>query len=230
MSRLFIGPREQQFIADITKEFVKDVVGQYVIYYPVSVLYTKVHSVYDEAIEKVFENPIKVDVLAGQPTRAQNFGKFGVDGELSIELFIQSRDLIDKGLEVFAGDFFVYGHEVYEILQAIDLDNIYGQAEYDKATKVTAKLARTGEFDLDTFKELLETSKKFSDSTVEKKFIQQRGLDETEQGATNDTRQIRKRLKDDMADISLGEGPRKVDVDETENVAIDPEGSGFYHE
>ena len=88
MARLFIGPREQQFINDITKEYIKDVVGQYIIYYPISILHTKVHAVYEEAIEKVFENPIKIDVLAGQPERSNKFDKFELDEGSKLEFFI----------------------------------------------------------------------------------------------------------------------------------------------
>ena len=63
MARLFITKREINFISDITKEIVKDVVGQKIYYYPVSETKTKSHEVYDEALQKVFDNPVIVDVL-----------------------------------------------------------------------------------------------------------------------------------------------------------------------
>ncbi len=235
MSRLFIGTREQAFVNDVTKEFVKDVVGQFIIYYPISILLTQVHEVYDEAVEKVFENPFKLDVLAGQPDRENTYNQFGLDSETSLELFVQARDLIDKDLEVSIGDFFVYGNEVFEITDALDIENIFGQVEYEKAIKITGKLSRSGEFDIEDFRNMLEQSKAYYDSNVQKTFVQQRGLEENEEGHTNDTRQIRERLGDGMADIALGEGPRKVADDETvEETPIDdatpPDGNGFYNE
>jgi len=230
MARLFIGPREQAFINDLTKEFVKDIVGQYIVYYAVSIIHTKVHTIYDEAIEKVFENPIKLDVLAGQPNRTQMFNAFSLDTENTIELYIQSRDLLDKGLEVYPGDFFIYGHDVFEVMTSIDLENIYGQPEYDKAIKVTGKLARSGEFNLQDFKNLLDVDKDFEKSNAQKTFVQQRGLSENEQGPTNDYREMRDRLGDDMADIALGSGPRKVDLEEKVNEATPVKSSKFYHE
>ena len=36
MSRLFITPREIDFIADVTKEITKDVIGDVIYYYTVS--------------------------------------------------------------------------------------------------------------------------------------------------------------------------------------------------
>jgi hypothetical protein len=236
MARLFIGPREQQFINDITKEFVKDIVGQYIVYYPISVIHTQIHEIYEEAIEKVFENPIKIEVLAGQPERSNKFDKFEFDEGTKIELFIQSRDLLDKGLHVFAGDFFIYGREVFEITQAIDIENIFGQAEYEKAVKISGILARSGEFDVEDFKNMLEQSKNFSDSRAQKTFVQQRGSEENEEGNTNDFRELRDRLGDGMGEIALGEGPRKVDEDLTDesgtplDVATPAKGSGFYNE
>ena len=36
MGRLFISPREINFINDVAKELVKDVIGQKIYYFPVS--------------------------------------------------------------------------------------------------------------------------------------------------------------------------------------------------
>lgn len=236
MARLFVGPREHQFINDITKEYTKDVVGQYIVYYPISVLHTKVHEIYDEAIAKVFENPFKLDVLAGQPERSNTFDRFGIDSETKLELYVQSRDLLDKDIGVNAGDFFMYGNEVYEIVDAVAIENIFGQVEYEKAVKVVGQLARVGEFDIEDFKNMLEQSKVFSESNAHKTFVQQRGEDETEEGVTNDFREMRDRLGADMEPIALGEGPRKVDEDLEDahsqplDDATPAKGSGFYNE
>ena len=54
MPRLFITPREVDFISDITKELVKDVRGQKIFYYRVREDLTEVHDVYEEAPEKIF--------------------------------------------------------------------------------------------------------------------------------------------------------------------------------
>ena len=63
MARLFITPREMNFISDITKEVIKDVNGQKIMYFPISELKTKAHDVYNEALEKVFDNPVSIDAL-----------------------------------------------------------------------------------------------------------------------------------------------------------------------
>ena len=61
MGRFFITPREINFINDIAKEIVKDVIGQKIYYFPISEIKSKVHDVYEESPDKVFENPIEID-------------------------------------------------------------------------------------------------------------------------------------------------------------------------
>jgi hypothetical protein len=49
MARLFITPREIQFINDLTKEYLKDTVGQKIYYFAISTKKTQIHEVYEEA-------------------------------------------------------------------------------------------------------------------------------------------------------------------------------------
>jgi len=237
MARLFITAKEQALISDLTKEITKDVIGQKIILFPISTLHTRVHPVYDEAVEKIFENPVTLDILALAPTNSTSWNQFGYDSNAEIELHIQPKDLIDKGLSIEAGDFFLYGDLIYEILTCYTIDNIYGQVEYDKSKYVKAKLARSGQFDLDTFKRMIQDNNpEFSKSQVEHTFIQQRGLDENENGATGDKRQIRQRLGDAMAPIALGDGPRKIAADKEDelnnnkDIANDAKSNSFYNE
>ena len=61
MARLFITPREIDFISDITKEITKDVIGQVIYYYKPRVDLSKIHDIYSEATEKVFDPPVEID-------------------------------------------------------------------------------------------------------------------------------------------------------------------------
>lgn len=233
MARLFITSREIQLINDITKEFIKDVVGQYVIYYPVSVMKTNVDLVYDEAIDKIFNNPIKIDALVGQAQRENAFDKFGIyQNSAKIEVYVQSRDLLDKGISLNIGDFFVYGASTYEIIDSVEAKNIYGQEDYSLSYIITAQMVSATQFDINVFNKMWDDAKEFRNKTGNKTFEQQRGLSETdENGATADVRQIRQRLGDEMAPIALGEGPRKVAPDNIENPTTEPEdGNSFYNE
>ena len=226
MSRLFITSREIHFVNDITKELIKDVIGQYIIYYPISVLKTNIHPVYDEAVEKIFENPIKLDAIVGQPEKEKRYNQFGMENNTKLEVLVQSRDLIDKQMEIFNGDFFVYDSQVYEILDNVDMNNIFGEGEYAVCIKITAQSVRSGQIDLPTFKQLIQDGKNYMSAEVERTFEQQRGLpDDTQGNNNNDFRQMRNRLDGEMAPVALDEGPRKVTVDEDTEKE-----SSFYNE
>ena len=96
MSRLFITRREIDFISDLTKEVVKDVIGQKIFYYSISATKTRIHEVYEEAPEKVFENPLEVDALVTWEPEEVRTNKFGSEEFYGIEVFLHQRDLLDK--------------------------------------------------------------------------------------------------------------------------------------
>ena len=214
IARLFITPREIQFINDLTKEYTKDVLGQFIYYYPISVMKSQVDPVYDEAIQKVFQSPIKLDVIADQPAWETKYNVWGNEQVNKLELFVQTRDLLDKGFSVSEGDFFLYGDLVYEILSAVPINNIFGQVEYGVGVKIAAKIARKGQIDLNVFRQMLiDAGIRYADNPVNKVWQQQRGVSENIDGPTGDKREMRERLGQDMADIALGEGPRTVNID-----------------
>jgi hypothetical protein len=226
MSRLFITNREIAFINDITKEYVKDIVGQFIYYYPISTLKTQIHPIYEEAVEKIFENPIKLEVLAGQPEWSASANQFGIEQTRKLEVFVQVRDLLDKGFKVEEGDYFIYGDMPYEIMTAIQINNIFGQVDHELGYKLTARLARKDQFDANFFKkQIINNNASFEESQMQKTFEQQRGLPSTDsEESTGDVREIRKRLGDDMAPVALNEGPRKIVVEENN------QGNKFYED
>ena len=220
MSRLFITPREQQFINDVTKEYIKDIVGQYVLLFPVSMINTRIDPVYEEAVQKIFERQIKVDCIASQTSPENSYTTFGLDSKTEVEILIQPRDLIDKGITISTGDFFIYGASVFEIHDLLDVDNVFGQNEYSRSIKITGRAARVGQIDLPAFRQLLRDAKIYKESEVQKTFEQQRGLKETStDGNTGDKRQIRERLGNEMDHVALGEGPRQILQEENEQAS-----------
>jgi len=240
MARLFISPREIHLINDWSKEYISDVVGQKIFYYAVSTMKTQVHPVYDEAITKIFENPIVLPAIVGQPEWSTKHNQFGMEQTTKLEVFIQARDLLDKKLMLSEGDFFTYGDSVFEIVSLLGINNIFGQEEYQVGFKITALLARPGQFDPKVFfKPQKDASGPFDQNPVQQVFEQKRGLKENSEGITGDFRQVRDRLKDEMAPIALEEGPRTVDMTDKEedkdkassfnNDPLPPK-KGFYEE
>src|SRR5690606_12902305 len=105
---------------------------------------------------------------------------------------------------------------VYEVVNFTFLNNIFGQVEYEVGYKILGKAARIDEFDPETFAQnpIKDDTRPYEERDVEVTFVQQRGLPEVEViGETGDSRELRERLGDDMPEIALGEGPRKVAIE-----------------
>lgn len=192
----------------MTKEFIKDVAGQVIHYFPVSAIKSSVHSLYNESVQKIFENPIAVPALVGMPEYTSKTTSFGPDIEAKIEVLVQYRDLQDKGIVLSEGDFFTYDDMLYEILTFTNAGkNIFGLAEYNVSWKITARSARINQINVPNLPD-----PRLSPEDIQVTFEQQRGLRVTSDGQdTGDVREMRNRLGVDMAPIALGTGPRTVE-------------------
>lgn len=191
MSRLFITDREQRYISDLTKEVIKDINGQKIYYYPISEIKTKVHDVYNEAIKKVYDNPIIIDALVETKFHeGAKINQFGVDNEYMLEVYVQWRDLVEKGIEISIGDYFSYGTIMYEITDRNFVKTIYGQAEHKDGIRLVGTRVRESQF-----KAPLHGPTDIShldDDAIQHHFEQQRGQSETSNGETGDVRELQR--------------------------------------
>jgi hypothetical protein len=190
MSRLFITEREINFINDLGKEIVKDVVGQKIYYFSISESKSRVHEVYEEAVDKIFENPIEINSLVKYLPQEIRANTFGSEEYYTIEVYIQERDLIEKNIEILEGDFFSYGTVFFEVISVPDSNTIYGEVEHKGFVTITGKQSRKGQF---VSKVLGPTDEGYSDpGAVQKNFYQQRGYKENVEGVTGDIRDLRR--------------------------------------
>ena len=218
MGRLFITKREINFINDIAKEVVKDVIGQKIFYYPISEIKSKIHDVYEESPEKIFDNPIEIECLVKYQAPEVRTNNFGFEKYFSVEAYIQTKDLLDKGIEILEGDFFSYGTVFFEVVQAPSSDIIFGQIEHGKFITITGKQSRKGQFISKVFG---PTSESYTDDdAVQETFVQQRGFDTNKLGKTGDVRDLQ---KNGVLDKPISE-PREVSTKGDSTGA----GSSFY--
>lgn len=189
MARLFITPRELDFISDITKEITKDVSGQKIYYYRVREDITKTHDVYEEAQRKVFDPPIEVDARVEYQPEEFRTNRFGVERFYTIGAFIHERDMIDRGLEIRVGDFFSYGEIFFEITSAVAEVTVFGQIEHFVGMKIVGKQARQGLIDMQP---LGPTNQRRTDDAdaIQTNFVQQRGFEDNGTGFTGDQRDL----------------------------------------
>jgi hypothetical protein len=176
--------------------------------------------VYEEAPNKIFENPIEIDALVKYSPQEVRTNRFGSEEFYNIECYIQERDLLEKNIDVREGDFFSYGETFFEVIKSPMTDVIFGQIEHKSYITVTGKQARKGQF---ITKVLGPTSEAYTDAdAVQKTFVQQRGFAENRLGPTGDVRDLQ---KSGVLDAPIT-GPAEVSPrGDPENV-----GSAFYDE
>lgn len=214
MARLFITERELDFISDITKEVIKDVIGQKIYYYRVREDLTQVHDVYEEATDKVFDPPIELEALVEWVSPEISTNQFGSETRGTVTVMIHQRDLLDKNVVVREGDYFSYGPDFYEMTSLIPISKIFGQVEHITGYKIAGKQAREGQIGKTPIGPLGD---QFTDpNSVQDTFEQQRGYESNTIGKTNDTRALQDK---GILDQPIS-APRRVTEDAT--------GSSFY--
>jgi|TARA_R110000765_G_scaffold313773_2_gene406724 hypothetical protein len=144
---LFIGDKEKRLVKQINDEVIERIVGQTVLYYPISVEHSNFHETYGEAIEKSFLPPIRVYALVEWEGIITETGKFGVDRKSTITVHFHKRRLIeDQDLFIREGDFVLFGDIFYEITQLDEPKLLYGEptSRFEIVAKCTR--AREGKF------------------------------------------------------------------------------------
>jgi hypothetical protein len=220
MARLFITQREVDLISDLTKELIKDVIGQKIYYYPVSEIKSDVHDVYEEAPEKIFDNPIEIEALVKYQPQEVSSNIFGTEEIYGIDVFFHKKDLIDKEISVKEGDFFSYGTVFFEVLSSQDIGTVFGQIEYNTGVKVIGRQARKSQFISKIFG---PKGEEYNDKdAVQDTFVQQRGQSTNKLGKTGDKRAL---IEKGVIDKPLT-GPKEV----SKSVKDNKSRSSFYDE
>ena len=127
---LFLGKKERDLVKQVNDEVIERVIGQTIIYYPISREHTYFHPVYGEAIQKTFLPPIKVNALVTWDGSKTTADSFGVDRTTSIIIKFHRRRLLeDQDLFVREGDFVLYGDTFYEIASLNEIKNLFSQID-----------------------------------------------------------------------------------------------------
>jgi len=218
MARLFIGQREIDFISDITKEIIKDVVGQKIYYYKIREDLSNVHSVYEESLHKIFNPPIEIECMVEWKPSVVKTTKFGQEQMKNLTIHFHPRDLIDRNIDVSEGDYFSFGDNFFEITSVFFDKIAYGQVERTVSIKVNGiqtRIENINQNNLHGPKNEFYTDK----DAIQTTFEQQRGT------TPSDKRQL---VEDGILDKPIG-NPRKVAPDGTER-SVNDIGSSFYGE
>ena len=145
---LFIGKKERDLVKQVNDELIERVIGQQVLYYPISKEHTDYHPLYGEAIEKTFLPPVRVYALVEWEGHETTNTSTGIDRRSSLTVHFHKRRLTeDQDLFVREGDFLLYGSFYYEIVTLNEPKQIFGQADHKMEISAKCIRARKGLFD-----------------------------------------------------------------------------------
>jgi hypothetical protein len=146
---MFLGQKERNLVKQVNDELIERVIGQQVVYYPISVEHTDFHDIYGEAIKKTFLPPVRVYALVewgGIETKTDT--SYGVDKNSEITVHFHKRRLTeDQDLFVREGDFILYGNIHYEIVVLNEPKQLFGQIDHRIEISAKCVKARKGLFD-----------------------------------------------------------------------------------
>ena len=145
---LFFNKKERDLVKQVNDELIERVVGQTILYYPISPIHTNFHPLYGEAIDKNFLPPVRVYVLVEWDGNLTTTTKYGVDRFYSLTCHFHKRRLTeDQDLYVREGDFILYGGDYYEIVTLSEPKQLFGNTDYMLEISAKCARARQGLFD-----------------------------------------------------------------------------------
>ena len=145
---LFLGQKERDIVKQVNDELIERVIGQTILYYPLNVASSGYHKIYGEAINKIFSDPVKVNVLVEWDGFQTDTTHLGVDRKSSITVHFHKRRLFeDQDLFVTEGDFILYGDAYYEIVTINEPKQLFGQITNRVDISVKCIKSRAGIFE-----------------------------------------------------------------------------------
>tara|TARA_R100000455_G_C6189741_1_gene64404 strand:- start:89 stop:586 length:498 start_codon:yes stop_codon:yes gene_type:complete len=145
---LFFNNKERDLVKQVNDELIERVIGQQIMYYPISLEHTNFHPLYEEAIEKTFLPPIRVHALVewGGTELLETTG-YGLDKTSTITVHFHHRRLTqDQDIFVQEGDFVAYDKKLYEIVRSYKPRYLFGQDGFYVEISANCIEARSGVF------------------------------------------------------------------------------------
>ena len=147
---LFLGKSERDLVKQVNDELIERVIGQQILYLPVSRERTNFHPLYGEAIHKSFLGPVRVHALVEFEGIQTTTSHYGLDKDYKIVVNFHKRRLAeDQDLYVREGDYVRYGNSFYEIVSLNEGRQLFGQVDHLFQIQATCIKTRKGVMSLD---------------------------------------------------------------------------------
>jgi hypothetical protein len=144
---MFLGKKERDLTKQVNDELIERVIGQTIIYFPLSIEETNFHPLYGEAINKTYQRPILIKALIKWEGEETYTSTYGLDKSNNITINFHRRRLTeDQDLFVREGDVIFYGLRFFEIVKLKEPRLLFGQVEQKFEIQAICKGVREGFF------------------------------------------------------------------------------------
>ena len=111
---LFGSARDASLIRSVNRELINNLIDVEIAFYKLSLHDTKAN-MYDEADNKVYYSPIRINCLAGKDAKSYVSDDAGYDITRTGQFQFLRDDLKDKNIHIEEGDVLEWDNEFYEI-------------------------------------------------------------------------------------------------------------------
>lgn len=120
---LFGSQRDFKLLTKINRELISDVIEQEVLYYKISLEDSKTN-IYGESVEKIFNQPIKLNCLIVRGDQVVTVDDFGPDLNRTASFAFLRPDLFDTNTVPEVGDI-VEWHENYYMVDTVRENQLF---------------------------------------------------------------------------------------------------------
>ncbi len=146
---LFTGKKSTDLVKQVNDEMLERVIGQQVVYFPVSAKHSGFHDLYGESVKKTFLPPLRIYAAVEWQGSDTTYTNLGIDRRSQITVRFHKRRLVeDQNLFVREGDFVLYGKILYEITTVGHPIQLFGQPDQKFEVVATCIRSREGVFKL----------------------------------------------------------------------------------
>lgn len=111
---LFGSSRDFNLMTKLSRELIKDVVEQEVLYHKISLEDTDVN-LYGEAMQKSYFNAVKLNCLITRGDQVIDIQEFGPDLGREVSFAFIRQDLVDASVVAEVGDILQWHNDFYEV-------------------------------------------------------------------------------------------------------------------
>jgi hypothetical protein len=150
MAKKFITERELALVHSWSSELMQEVSKQDVLYYAIDYEASRVHDIYDEAVEKAYMAPVLISARTEFNQIATTVGNGVEDAGYTLSVELHVSECNQRNVHPREGDFIEHGQVMFEITTVGYAEAVFGQINDKMAYKLTCVPSRESQFKADS--------------------------------------------------------------------------------